>query len=487
MLRHGIALSLITSLIVACGGGSGGADNAVEVNGSGVFIANKESIFRQELYRFDTVSAGTVKLSEVVNNFVTVLDFKISPDGTRVAYRADQDFLNRIELYVAAMDGSNVDKINPPMIANGDVEEYQWSPDGTQVVYTADAEQDEVDEVYLADADGGNHAKINGFVGGPPAMVELFDIQWSPDGRYISQMVRSLGTSLNTGINTHDTQNLTPQNSTRINPTLAAGESILSYAWAADASRVAYLADQDTDEVFELYSATADGSNNDKLNDTLVADGDVLEYTWAPDSSRVAYRADQASDEIFELYTATPDGSGTAVNLNGALAAGGNVLDYSWAPDSSRVAYRADQDTVFLIELYSATPDGSGTPDKLNVALTHADGDVFDYSWAPDSSHVAYRAAPDAVFLAELYSATSDGSSKSKLSGMLPGGGLNGGDVISFVWATNSSGVAYLADQDTDQVFELYSATFDGSSNNKLSGAPLPGGGGRVTTYDWAP
>ena len=116
----------------------------------------------------------------------------------------------------------------------------------------------------------------------------------------------------------------------------------------------------------------------------MVAGGNVFDFTWAPDSSRVAYRADQDTDGVGELYSATPDGSGTPDKLNGALVAGGRVfLGFTWAPDSSRVAYRADQDTDDILELYSATPDGSGTPDKLNGALV-AGGDVVEtFTWAP--------------------------------------------------------------------------------------------------------
>ncbi len=66
-----------------------------------------------------------------------------------------------------------------------------------------------------------------------------------------------------------------------------------------------YLADQDTDNVFELYSVPIGGpaTAGIKLNGTLVAGGDVSPgFQISPDSGRVLYIADQDTDNVFELY-----------------------------------------------------------------------------------------------------------------------------------------------------------------------------------------
>ena len=63
---------------------------------------------------------------------------------------------------------------------------------------------------------------------------------------------------------------------------VASGD-VTRFAWSPDSHRMAYLSDQDTDEVFELYSATLDGSINDKLNGSLVAGGNVsFNFAWSP-------------------------------------------------------------------------------------------------------------------------------------------------------------------------------------------------------------
>lgn len=195
-----------------------------------------------ELFLFASDGRSPRKLSGTLVSGGTVNRFEIAPNGRRVAYMADQDTDTVRELYVADIDGSGIVKINPPMIADGDVHEFAWSADSTQIVYLADAEQFDVREVYLANADGSNVRKINSPVVGP-ATVDFRDIEWSPDGRYVSQVVRHIATDHKFAIDNYDTRNLL---NTRITPMLTAGGAIQLYRWAPDASRVAYLADQDT-------------------------------------------------------------------------------------------------------------------------------------------------------------------------------------------------------------------------------------------------
>ena len=43
------------------------------------------------------------------------------------------------------------------------------------------------------------------------------------------------------------------------------------------------------------------------ISGTLVAGGEVRDFAWAPDSSRIAYVADQNEDETFELISVKAD------------------------------------------------------------------------------------------------------------------------------------------------------------------------------------
>ena len=147
-------------------------------------------------------------------------------------------------------------------------------------------------------------------------------------------------------------------------------------SWAPDSSRIAYVADQDSDGTNELYTSEPDGSNNAKVNGTLVSGGDVDDgFSWAPDSSRIAYVADQDSDDTFELYTSEPDGSNN-VKVSGSMVSGGNVQNspIQWALDSSRIVYRADQDSDGTYELYASYP----TTSTGNIKLSGTQNVGFD-------------------------------------------------------------------------------------------------------------
>ncbi len=187
---------------------------------------------------------------------------------------------------------------------------------------------------------------------------------------------------------------------------------------SADVLWVVYTADQDTDEVFEVYSRSIDGAGAPtKLNAPMVAGGDVTfsVVRVSPDATRVVYRADQDTDEVYEVYSRTIDGSGAPIKLNGPLVTNGDVCPGSLTDcvqisyDSRWVVYLADEDADTVNELYSRRIDGIGAPIKLNATL------------------------------------------------------VNGGDVSQFQISADSTRVVYLADQDTDQVFELYSRPIDGS------------------------
>ena len=115
-------------------------------------------------------------------------------------------------------------------------------------------------------------------------------------------------------------------------------KDVVDFKTSPDGFFVAYIADQNADEVFELFVVQLATLTVTRVSGVLVSGGDVLEFKWAPDSSRIAYRADQDTDEVFELYSVNPDGSGNT-RQSGPLALGRNVEVFKWAPDSSSIAY----------------------------------------------------------------------------------------------------------------------------------------------------
>ena len=77
----------------------------------------------------------------------------------------------------------------------------------------------------------------------------------------------------------------------------------------------------------------------------------------SPDGKNVVYVADQQTDGAFELYTAPINGSSAPVRISPLLPTTANIFNFLISPDSSRVVYLADQDTDDVFELYGVYDD----------------------------------------------------------------------------------------------------------------------------------
>jgi Tol biopolymer transport system component len=163
----------------------------------------------------------------------------ISPDGSRVVYRADQVTDGVNEIFSVPTAGGTPIKLNGPLATNGDVKSYgyQISPDGSHVVYVADQVANNVNELFRVPIDGGTPVKLSG--------------------------------------------------------TLVEGGSVSTFRISPDGSHVVYVADQVTDNVQEIFSVPIGGGTAINLNGPLVAGGRVNpNFRISPDSSRVVYQAD---------------------------------------------------------------------------------------------------------------------------------------------------------------------------------------------------
>ena len=299
---------------------------------------------------------------------------EISADGEWIVYTADQDVPDRFELYAAPVDGSAAPvKLNGPLAVDTNVAylgfdqpQFQITADVRRVLFMGDPEREEQFELYSVPLDRSSpQVRLSG------PMVAGGDVRYASNSQKLFL--------------------LTP-----------------------DQTRVLYLADQDVDETVELYVAPVDGSAPSmRLNGPLVPGGDVLPtysgrafLQFTPDSERVLYLADQDADEVYELYAVPLDGSRAAKKLNGLLAPGGDVQPgFQITPDGSRVVYGADQRLDGVFELFEASLDDSRAPRRLNSPPIPA-GDVFVgplFEITPDGSRVLFVADLDSDDVLELH------------------------------------------------------------------------------------
>jgi hypothetical protein len=224
-------------------------------------------------------------------------------------------------------------------------------------------------------------------------------------------------------------------------PTVGGLRSFDAFAWAPDSSRIAYIAVQDSNSE-ELYSSRPDRPvNNVKLSSL----GTVDSFLWSPDltvTNLIAFLADQQFINVNELYTSTPEVKDDR-NVSGSLEPGGRVTAfYDWASATTGpnpLVFMAAKDSPPTVELY-VTSDNGQTTTKLSGQMV-AGGNVVDFAISPEGRFVAYLADQETKGLFELYTVPVGGGTVinvSRKSGTIL-------EVKDFAWAPNNSRIAFRA------------------------------------------
>ena len=233
---------------------------------------------------------------------------------------------------------------------------------------------------------------------------------------------------------------------TKLSGSLVTGGDVSAWSLSPDGRWIAYLADQETDGVVELFVAAIDGSGTNKVSATLPVSGDVNEFAWSPDSSQVAYTADAEQDFIVEIYAVDPDGANhRKVSTPVSNPATVSMLRPSWSPDGRYLAYMVRSAVAGVIGIDTHDTQSAGASNTRVNPTPVANGVLRSFNWSPDSLRIAYVAEQNTFDVNDLFTVSPDGSNYSKVNPVL----VAGGDVsLFFEWSPDSSRVAYIADQD---------------------------------------
>jgi Tol biopolymer transport system component len=494
-----IALPLASILIMACNGsvddgGGTGRQLGSSIFPPAVFIADKDVNGVDELYAAFNDGTEIVKLSDPLVTRGNVAAYRISPDGFYVAYVADQDTAGLFELYVVPVDKTPDEtavKVSGPMAGNGILQlpsgEYlfRWAPDSSRIAYVADQNSLRVFELFTSTPDGTKNDIISDLpdpTTNPDRDVRNFE--WAPNSTLIAY-IADQDTNEVFELYVSPSDNNTPNvkvSGTRLDGNgikelapLPSGE--YAFAWAPNSSRIAFLADQRIDgiEEFELYTNLPDGTNILRVSGPQGNSSQVDDFAWAPNSRQIAYRANQNLLTAIDLFTALPNFSSSFQQISSGLGPGQEVTAFRWSPDSNWIAFTSDRTFTGFFRLFTTSPNNNN---NVLVSSALADsGDVSDFEWSPDSSRIAYVSIlVRNVF--ELFTTLSDVQPSTFISSSLA-------DDDDFAWAPDSSRIAYIADQDLLNKFELFTSTRDGVFKDVVSG-PLVAGG-KVQEFKWAP
>ena len=270
------------------------------------------------------------------------LDFApdVSPDGTRIVYTTTHHgeispagFIGRgiyrnFEIETSALDGSDRRRLTENGEHDHDVAPA-WSPDGSRIAFVREGYQAERG-IYVMAADGSRARLIVPFRGPDVATgrrtSHAVGPQWSPDGQTLAYVVNEWAWQAIEGL---------PRN--------------VLYTVRSDGSELRRVA-----AVVYEYSFTPMGPP-----------------AWSPDGQRLAFEMDEGSGS--HLYTVRPDGTGLRWVLDGGRASSGVVGEVSWSPDGSEILVTGSRHAV--------RPDGGG----LRRVLPFSDL----AAWSPDGSRIA--------------------------------------------------------------------------------------------------
>ena len=241
------------------------------------------------------------------------------------------------------------------------------------------------------------------------------------------------------------------------------GGALDSLQISPDGEYLVLRADKLVDEKFELWSVPVAGPAGAlvRLNPALGAGGDVESgVAISPDSSRVAYVADQVTDQTFRAWSVPIAGPSTEATplVSGIVVANGDVRNLDFTPDGTQIVFRADLSENERFDLYSVPADGSAMQDQITNDSS-IPGPTFSVGskWHlhPDGLRVVYVFDEDAPNDAR-------GLGEQRLSPRyiqdkrLNGDPVAGGQVSSFAVFPDSAGTLYYSDELVDTRYHLF-------------------------------
>jgi hypothetical protein len=381
-----------------------------------VYNANLEDFNIWGLYRVGSGGGPSLKISGDLAPGREILQFRLSSDGAWTVFTAERDKADTPELYSVPTEGGVVTKLNSPNLNFGQkVKSFRITPDNGKVVYLADSQ---VLGVF-------NNLEVIPIIGG----VQPLAI----------------------------TANLNPNTEIRTN-----------FLVSAVNNHVVYLADQQIDNRFELFSSAIDGGNNFKVSDNLVM-GSIDKFDLTPDGSNAVYFAHEMGDVMEGVYRASIFEPLTSTQI---AAFNGPELDLKVSPNNSHVIYDIIQGNYQIKQVPLA-----GGGDSVLVPLGGEDVFSIDYGFSALGDLVLYTDV-DNLGRTDLFSIETTGGTATKLSNVL-GTGLgfdNTPDFQDFFSSADNQWVVYRSAQEVADRYEVFRAPIRGGASQKLND-PITGNG----------
>lgn len=457
-----------------------------------IYIAAQDSAGIRELYWVPLEGSDIVKLNRALAEGEDISSFQISSDSSNIVYTVVRyertisgGYRQIYDLYSLQVSSESSVELNHVLLGSNVIGwDYQITSTDTHVLYRMAING--VTRLFSIPIAGGNAVNLSDQL---PDDISVFSFEVSENGETV---IFRTGQYISSPPHTYDLYSIPTEGGTP-NKINEGNYAQWGFKISPDSNYVVFQ-ERDENQGSELYSHSIIGDETTKLNGALVSGGTVLDFSISPDSSVVVYQADQQTNNVVELYS-VPIAGGSEIKLNNTLVTGQDIWDHRFIPETTNVAFVSRLNLVESINyefrsscilgpsectvdisameiFYWSSQDGETTKlaDFTEAFASSPTLDISDsrvretgsnFQIGQNGNQVVYssyffRNLDDGVRIPEeevykLFSTGMDGSTV-ELNPTFS----DNKSIWGFNSTHNSDLVIYRADQETDNVFELF-------------------------------
>jgi dipeptidyl aminopeptidase/acylaminoacyl peptidase len=340
-------------------------------------------------------------------------EFRLSPDGRRVAFTAEAAGARQI--FTMPVRGGYPEQLTA---SEKSVADPQWSPDGRRLAFTCD------DAIWIIDVEGSHQALVTSHPAGNRSP------RWCADGHQIAFISRRRGWDQLWLVEAPVPRRGRPATRPRSPepaPLTATGIDVDDFVWSPDGGRIAITSQRGPDLLTSQVHVVDVATGEERL----VAGASSWDAgpRWLPDGSGLLLLSDE--DGWFQVLRVSADGATRTPLTSGRVEHGEPGGSWGYAPlpspDGKRFTFAAIHDG--LVDLVCAPlgdVDGPGVdagPEGGSV-LSPFEGVWITIGWLPDSSAVLAvgrsERAPDDLWVLPVPGASSDAAKPRQLTHSMP-------------------------------------------------------------------
>lgn len=388
--------------------------------------------------------------------------FQNTPDGQYIVYLADESTNGDTELFISTVDSQSKRKLQG-VPSGRDVTYFIISPDSTKVAFLMDLNSPGLYDLYTINIDGTGLTQLNLGVSGSRTVSKSF--KFMPDSSRVVFLTNEVA-----GVrHLYIANAIAPVNRTQLNSNVRAPVTLFDIA--PNGSRIVFKEASSSSNP-NIMSVLPNATGEIQLNPVFIGGSGASDFVISPLSNKVVYRANQDDEDIYELYSINTDGTGGTQKVNGTIVTNGLTKELSFriTANGLKVIYIADQEVDEKFELYSSNIDGSSNT-KINGSIS-ANVDIDSFKITLDNQKIVFQSVETIpqlpsppIYKQELYSVNLIGTSLFKINSTL----VNGENVGEYQVRNSTDKVIYAMDKNSIGIYSIYSNNLIGTDEIKLN------------------